>query len=167
MSYHDGNCYEGSWKQSLFHGQGIFTTATGPVVRYDGTWQAGKLHGKATVIYRDGSTFEGTFKDDKVLRATAIVTTNRHRPSSDSDCLFLCACIPPGPWYMPGTKYQRHRLRRQVGRWPPRRQVHNSQGRYRILELGCQLDHVGHCELRAQRRSVQHLDSARDSDHPP
>ena len=58
-TYSDGAKYEGEWRDSLFHGRGIFTYADGK--KYVGEFKRGLSHEQGTFIYIDGSVDKGTW----------------------------------------------------------------------------------------------------------
>eukprot|EP00026_Physarum_polycephalum_P000969 Phypoly_transcript_00970.p1 GENE.Phypoly_transcript_00970~~Phypoly_transcript_00970.p1 ORF type:complete len:1129 (-),score=252.32 Phypoly_transcript_00970:187-3573(-) len=84
MVFAEGRKYDGKWKDDMAYGVGIYT---GPGISYDGNWMNGKMHGKGTLVvpmytytgffskgkregtgtceWKDGSKYEGNWKDDK------------------------------------------------------------------------------------------------------
>lgn len=50
------------FKNDLFEGQGVFTNLQGR--KYDGDWEAGKMHGKGKLRLPNQSVYEGWFESD-------------------------------------------------------------------------------------------------------
>ena len=64
MQYADGTLYEGSFKANMIEG---FGTLIGKTHRYEGSWQAGKMHGAGkSYWYNDDDelieTYEGQYE---------------------------------------------------------------------------------------------------------
>lgn len=77
----DGNVYSGNWQDGVYHGTGTMTyfkkpnyyvgkikeimSESGPYL-YEGNWHKHQRHGQGKLIYPNGSTFVGEFKDGKL-----------------------------------------------------------------------------------------------------
>ena len=64
MHYINGNVYSGNWATDLYEGEGTFTYACGPFLRYEGSFVAGKKNGHGKLTYRVGeaiSEIEGNW----------------------------------------------------------------------------------------------------------
>ena len=68
-TYQNGDVYEGWWKDTKRHGQGVFTMANGSV--YDGEWKDGRMQGKGVFTKDNGKVYEGEWKNGK-KQATSV-----------------------------------------------------------------------------------------------
>ena len=66
IAHSEGAVYTGQWKRNVYHGQGRFTSDTGPIKSYEGEWYQGRKNGKGTLVFYNGDSYEGFFKDDTV-----------------------------------------------------------------------------------------------------
>jgi len=62
-TYSDGAIYEGEWKDSMRHGQGIWIRPDG--MKYEGEWQNDKPHGQGTLSLPNGRKHIGEWKAGK------------------------------------------------------------------------------------------------------
>jgi len=63
-----GGRYEGSWFEGKYHGFGKFTwPANDPKLYYEGEWEEGCQHGQGTLVYKDGRTAEGKWRQGHYL----------------------------------------------------------------------------------------------------
>ncbi len=53
--------YDGSWRNSRFHGYGIYSFNKGDV--YKGSFRNGRFHGKGTLTKKDGARLSGTWRN--------------------------------------------------------------------------------------------------------
>jgi len=60
----DGGYYEGEFDSGEINGHGMRYFATTRNF-YSGEFSAGELHGQGVMRYADGSTYEGTWSDNK------------------------------------------------------------------------------------------------------
>ena len=64
-SYTSGGQYVGEFKDSMFHGQGITTTANGG--KYVGGYIDGRKNGQGTLTYANGDQEEGIWEEGEFL----------------------------------------------------------------------------------------------------
>ncbi|XP_062513601.1 MORN repeat-containing protein 1-like isoform X2 [Corticium candelabrum] len=57
--------YVGKQKNNKRHGYGIYVFPNS-FFRYEGQWQDGKLHGQGKLIMKDGSYYQGSFRNDEI-----------------------------------------------------------------------------------------------------
>ena len=65
-TFNNGNTYKGELKDYVPCGQGTLTCPAECGKVYRGEFQRGTPHGPGVITYRDGATFEATWKDGKV-----------------------------------------------------------------------------------------------------
>jgi len=64
LSMADGSYYEGEFDSGEINGHGMrYFASTGNF--YCGEFHAGEMHGQGVMRYPDGSTYEGTWTDNK------------------------------------------------------------------------------------------------------
>jgi len=63
ISQPNGDLYEGTVKDGIWHGYGTYTHASGN--KYVGEWKDGKKHGQGTFTWTNGIKYVGEYKDDK------------------------------------------------------------------------------------------------------
>lgn len=51
--------YEGDWVDGKMHGRGTYYYSDGSV--YDGSWVEGKMEGKGVFLYPNGNKYEGEY----------------------------------------------------------------------------------------------------------
>ena len=61
--YNDGSVYEGTFKDGLQDGVGIYRLPSG--FEYEGEWAKGQIQGKGRARYPNGSVYEGNFNAGK------------------------------------------------------------------------------------------------------
>ena len=61
FSFADHSYYEGSWREGVFDGVGVFISQHG---RYQGQFLAGRRHGYGTYAFATGETYTGEWKSD-------------------------------------------------------------------------------------------------------
>ena len=60
-TYHNGDMYDGEWREDKRHGKGTVTYAPaddGSTEKYVGDWVEGKMHGLGRYEYADGGIYE-------------------------------------------------------------------------------------------------------------
>jgi len=67
LLYANGNVYNGQWQKDLRHGEGVMECKEDGS-RYEGYWENDRRHGLGRVIFRDGSTLTGTWRDGYLPR---------------------------------------------------------------------------------------------------
>jgi hypothetical protein len=68
--YVDGHAsYEGHFERGVYHGAGLFVSATGSV--YEGGFVEGKFAGQGSYKWADGATYVGEWADNKMHGAGA------------------------------------------------------------------------------------------------
>lgn len=60
-TYSDGSKYSGNFKDGVWDGEGVYTSATGIV--YKGTFTKGAITGKGTIRYKNGDEYQGDYKN--------------------------------------------------------------------------------------------------------
>jgi hypothetical protein len=66
MVYPNQKIYKGGWKRNLYHGSGVITYPCGVVHSYNGEWNLHKKHGSGSLLFFNGDSYEGHFKDNMV-----------------------------------------------------------------------------------------------------
>ena len=64
ITYSDGKCYKGYFKNDKRHGKGSLVTAS--QTTYTGEWELGKMHGEGTLTTKD-SVQKGTWQMGEFL----------------------------------------------------------------------------------------------------
>eukprot|EP01124_Arcella_intermedia_P031606 TRINITY_DN7181_c0_g1_i1.p1 TRINITY_DN7181_c0_g1~~TRINITY_DN7181_c0_g1_i1.p1 ORF type:complete len:1288 (+),score=388.27 TRINITY_DN7181_c0_g1_i1:29-3865(+) len=62
QNIHEPVVYEGTWKSGYLHGFGKLEDSLG---KYEGDWEKGLKKGKGKMTYKDGSTYDGYWLEDK------------------------------------------------------------------------------------------------------
>jgi hypothetical protein len=70
MTFEDGAIYVGEWKNSKYHGDGIYTEVNG--FKYVGEFRDDKWNGYGTATTGDGDTFIGMWKDNLAVKGKII-----------------------------------------------------------------------------------------------
>eukprot|EP01043_Picozoa_sp_COSAG02_P026052 COSAG02_NODE_1489_length_12365_cov_22.798793_5_plen_1063_part_00 len=68
-TYHNGDVYDGEWREDKPHGKGVVTYAPaddGSTEKYVGDWVEGKMHGLGRYEYADGGIYEGEWVDGQM-----------------------------------------------------------------------------------------------------
>ena len=73
LTYDDGSCYKGEWRNGLKHGQGLYTfNAKVPsrvcMVTYEGAWENDKLKGYGVVKWSNGSVQKGVWDGLRLVK---------------------------------------------------------------------------------------------------
>jgi hypothetical protein len=63
LFYHDGDVYEGEFKDGKSNGYGIYKFKSGDV--YEGEFKDDKFEGKGIYKYKNGDIYKGEFKNNK------------------------------------------------------------------------------------------------------
>lgn len=63
ITYDDGRCYEGDWRDGKFHGKGKMMYSSGDI--YVGDYRFDLMHGKGKYVWKDGRGYDGEFSNDK------------------------------------------------------------------------------------------------------
>ena len=72
--------YEGTWKDGLMSGSGVYTWPTGQYSKYEGGFKDGMKEGKGVLYIRDGRRYSGQFHDNKLEgEAFEIMPSGRKR----------------------------------------------------------------------------------------
>lgn len=58
----DRSEYSGNFENNLFEGYGTFTWPDEKKI-YEGNWRQGKMHGRGKLVFANGKSFQGEFKD--------------------------------------------------------------------------------------------------------
>jgi hypothetical protein len=73
LTYEDGSCYKGEWRNGLKHGQGLYTfNAKVPtkvcMVTYEGAWENDKQKGYGVVKWSDGTVQNGFWDGGRMVK---------------------------------------------------------------------------------------------------
>lgn len=69
MTYPDKSKYEGTWRNDIIQGRGVYFYANGD--RYSGEFDKGVKHGQGTYVYAsDGSMISGAWNEGKFVNGT-------------------------------------------------------------------------------------------------
>ena len=65
MTWHDGQVYEGEWKDNVSHGKGKLSWSNGAI--YEGEFKDDKMNGRGKLTLTTGAVYEGEWKDDDMM----------------------------------------------------------------------------------------------------